>query len=291
MNDESGMVSENPSEAPSGIPKFLVRLLSAAVLAPISLLAIYYGGLATYFFVTTIMVLMVLEWNRLVYTSVPDRNYHLVAGIGMVSMPIILWFGLQAEWLFAGLSILACAVALLILTPREKNLPLWAVFGLGYISFAGLSFLWLRIYAEDGLLLVVWIFFFVWATDIGGYAFGKTIGGPKLAPVISPKKTWAGFFGGLLLATLVGLAMGLFVEQFDLVTILVLSLLFSVVSQMGDLFESSIKRHFKVKDIDGFIPGHGGFLDRVDGLVFVLYAAALWSFVHGGQVMTLGLLG
>lgn len=141
----------------------------------------------------------------------------------------------------------------------------WAVGGFFYALAPALSLLWLRDRAEDGLALVLWVFLVTWAVDIGGYFVGRAIGGRKLAPTISPGKTWAGLHGGVALATFVGgawvLATGL--SQW----LLLLAPLFAVAAQAGDLFESGMKRRAGVKDSGTWLPGHGGVLDRLDGMV------------------------
>lgn len=143
----------------------------------------------------------------------------------------------------------------------------WSAFGFVYALIPALSLLWLRDRADDGLTLVLWIFIITWAVDTGGYFAGRKFGGPKLAPGISPKKTWAGLYGGVGLAALVGgawvLAVGL--NKW----LLILAPLFAVAAQMGDLFESWMKRRAGVKDSGDWLPGHGGLFDRIDGMVIV----------------------
>ncbi len=135
--------------------------------------------------------------------------------------------------------------------------------------------------------VVLWLVFVVWATDIGGYAFGKTIGGPKLAPKISAKKTWAGLIGGVLFAMLVAFVFALYLKAYQYVLptdslyarltgVLVVSAgVLALVSQAGDFFESYIKRRLNLKDSSNLIPGHGGLFDRVDGLLFASIATAV----------------
>lgn len=148
----------------------------------------------------------------------------------------------------------------------------WYLGGFVYALAAALSLLWVRDRSYDGLALVLWVFVIVWATDIGAYFIGRRIGGPKLAPAISPGKTWAGFYGGIACATLAG-ALWTVVAGLHLVTIL-LAPLFSVAAQGGDLFESWLKRKAGVKDSGTWLPGHGGIFDRLDGLLPVAILAA-----------------
>ena len=151
----------------------------------------------------------------------------------------------------------------------------WYIGGFLYALMAALALLWIRDRADNGIALVLWVFTVVWTTDIGAYAAGKAIGGPRLAPSISPGKTWAGFYGGVAAATLLGGAWALFTGLHPIV--LLLAPLFAVAAQGGDLFESWMKRRAGVKDSGTWLPGHGGVFDRLDGLlpVAILTAAAV----------------
>ena len=154
--------------------------------------------------------------------------------------------------------------------------PAWYLGGFFYALIAALALLWVRDRADNGIAMVLWIFTIVWATDIGAYAVGKAAGGPKLAPSISPGKTWAGFYGGIAAATLLGGGWALFTGLKPLL-LLLLAPLFSVAAQGGDLFESWMKRQAGVKDSGTWLPGHGGVFDRLDGLlpVAILTAGAV----------------
>lgn len=159
------------------------------------------------------------------------------------------------------------------ITASSKKKVFWWLFGTVYIlSPVYFCYQILSLgnigHAPSGLILIV-VLAAVWATDIGGYVFGKTIGGPKLAPKISPNKTWAGAIGGLVLTILVLDNVGIGPNKGFLFYLLIS--LFSVIAQLGDLFESWVKRKFKVKDSGSILPGHGGMLDRLDSLI-----AALW---------------
>jgi len=160
------------------------------------------------------------------------------------------------------------------LTQSAKNKFLWQLIGLVYIAVPCASFAWLRGVSGFGLFLSLWLLATIWATDIGAYISGKTIGGKKLAPKISPGKTWAGAVGG----TIAGIAVSSFITyEYAGIYIFpkgVLAALYLVIiAQLGDLFESWIKRKFGVKDSGQLIPGHGGLLDRLDSLLFVAPAA------------------
>ena len=160
------------------------------------------------------------------------------------------------------------------LTERESSL--WGVAGLFYVAIPCTTILWLRnLQIENvenvGFCLVLYVLFVVWATDIGAYFTGRIIGGPKLAPTISPSKTWAGLGGGMTIAGIVGGLSHLFSPYpTTLWGAILLGIVLAVIAQAGDLFESWIKRRAGVKDSSTLIPGHGGLLDRVDGLMFAI---------------------
>jgi phosphatidate cytidylyltransferase len=149
----------------------------------------------------------------------------------------------------------------------------WQATGFLYALAAAVSLLWIRDRADDGLSLVMWVFVVVWTTGIGAYFTGRAIGGPKLAPAISPGKTWAGLYGGVAAATLVGGAWVLITGLRPI--LLLLAPLLSVASQGGDLFESWMKRRSGVKDSGHWLPGHGGVFDRLDGLLPVAILTAI----------------
>jgi phosphatidate cytidylyltransferase len=151
----------------------------------------------------------------------------------------------------------------------------WVAAGFVYALAPALALLWIRDRAPQGLELLLWVFIVTWATDIGAYFSGRAIGGPKLAPAISPNKTIAGLVGGMISAALAGYA---WVELTRMSALLVwLAPLFAAAAQAGDLFESGLKRRAGIKDSGTWLPGHGGALDRLDGLVVV---AVLTAFVH-----------
>lgn len=149
----------------------------------------------------------------------------------------------------------------------------WQFAGFAYAILPALALLWIRERAPHDLMLLLWVFIVTWSTDIGAYFAGRTVGGPKLAPSVSPNKTWAGLIGGMIAAALVG---GYWVNFTGLAPVLLwLAPLFAVGAQVGDLFESGLKRRAGVKDSGTILPGHGGVMDRLDGLVVVATLTAL----------------
>ena len=162
---------------------------------------------------------------------------------------------------------------------------LWLAAGAVYIAVPCIAIIWLRSDAAVGRQTILWLFAVVWATDIGAYFAGRGIGGPKLAPRISPAKTWAGLLGGMVCAALVGAATALLLDLSRAVPLIVISGLLAVVAQAGDLLESMVKRRFGVKDSGHLIPGHGGVLDRLDGLLTAAPAVAALTLVTGEGVL------
>lgn len=156
----------------------------------------------------------------------------------------------------------------------------WLAVGFIYALLPAIALLWMRDRAPQGMELVIWVFIVTWTTDIGAYFAGRAIGGPKLAPTISPNKTWAGLIGGMISAALAGWA---WTQYVMLPTSLVwLAPAFAAAAQGGDLFESWLKRRAGAKDSGSILPGHGGILDRLDGLVVVAVLTAL--FQAGGML-------
>jgi len=166
----------------------------------------------------------------------------------------------------------------MLLSPERR---LWTATGFGYAAAAEFASVMIRLDQAHGFVALILVLLVVWMTDIGGYFVGRGIGGPKLWPRVSPKKTWAGAIGGFVasLAVAAGFAaLGLGKTG----PVLLLGAVLSVASQLGDLFESAVKRRFGVKDSSHIIPGHGGLLDRLDGFVAAIVLAAIFGFLRGG---------
>jgi len=160
----------------------------------------------------------------------------------------------------------------------------WMVLGAVYIAIPTAAMIWLRGDDIPGMTTIIWLFLVVWGADTGAYLSGRAIGGPKLAPRISPKKTWAGFVGGISIASLISVAFHFYTPG-EILNLAVIGFLVALASQLGDLLESMAKRHFDVKDSSNLIPGHGGVLDRVDGLVIGAVALAMILLIFGQGVL------
>lgn len=201
-----------------------------------------------------------------------DTALRTISGIVMVV--IALAAAIQGGYAFALLAAAGATAVFYEWTRVARGWGIgWQVAGFLYALAAALSLLWIRDRADQGFALVLWVFIIVWATDIGAYFVGRGIGGPKLAPAISPQKTWAGFYGGIAAATVLGGAWALFAGLRPVV--LLLAPLFAVAAQGGDLFESWMKRRAGIKDSGTWLPGHGGVFDRLDGLLPVAILAAI----------------
>jgi phosphatidate cytidylyltransferase len=199
-----------------------------------------------------------------------------------VLIPVAIGVAYAGGWLWAVL-VAAVSVGLfvewiMIVGARRFG---WVALGVVYAVAALLASVAVRLDPVWGFSALMFVLLVVWMTDIGGYFAGRGIGGPKLWPRVSPKKTWAGAIGGLVLSLAV--AIGFAVSGVGrLLPLLVVATVLTVLSQLGDLAESAVKRRFGVKDSSQIIPGHGGLLDRLDGYVFAIIAAAVIGFLHGG---------
>jgi phosphatidate cytidylyltransferase len=188
-------------------------------------------------------------------------------------------FGLALGRTDATLLVLLLGLAgVALLSPQHRG---WTAAGFGYAAVAQVASVLVRLDPEMGFVALVFVLLIVWVTDIGGYVAGHGIGGPKLWPRISPKKTWAGAVGGFLASLVVAggfVALGLGKSG----PLLLLGAILSIASQLGDLFESAVKRRFGVKDSSHIIPGHGGLMDRLDGFVAAVVLAAFFGLLRGG---------
>ncbi len=263
------------------------RLVSAVILIPVSLGFVYVGGWPFALSLVFVSALMAFEWNRLV---LGQENKGKITGYVLIYTALLagaLALGLAGQWIFALLLTGFATVLVYVLAIRQRQSASWVALGVPYLFLPMLSFIWLRAGVDGayGIATIVWILLVVWGSDSGGYIAGKSLGGPKLAPRISPNKTWSGFAGGVALAMVAGLVMALWVGEGSFLTFILISAELSAISQIGDLAESSVKRHFGVKDFSSLIPGHGGVFDRFDGLLFVLMAAGLLQVWHGGPLL------
>ncbi|MGB9151536.1 MAG: phosphatidate cytidylyltransferase [Alphaproteobacteria bacterium] len=258
-----------------------LRVISAAMMLPVVLLAIYLGGIAYGALTTCVMTVGLYEWLRLV---APDARPSLV-GIALAMLIVVMILGALVSASLGAMLGVVLTIALYLVSEREhKEQAGWIALGLPYMAGSGLALMAIRATPVSGMGLAFYLLITVCSTDIGAFAVGRSIGGAKLAPAISPSKTWAGLFGGMALALVLGyLAALAFGAQHPAVA-LILSPVLACVAQAGDLFESYFKRRSNVKESGDLIPGHGGILDRIDGLVFAALFAALFQSTIGQHI-------
>jgi len=261
-------------EKPAGPSNLRLRIISALVLIPLALLVTWMGGLVFRVFVAIVALAMIHEWLSITAGRDWSRTHWLTGGL-LAALMVMLVAGISPGVLL-GLMIVAVAGA--FVEARFSGRDHWPPAGLLYAGLAGIALAMLRGADAAGLWAILFLFAVVWVTDIAAYFVGRAIRGPKLAPRISPGKTWSGAIGGALGGVVAGMAVAFFADaRMGLMTIALLAFVLSVVAQLGDLFESHLKRRFFVKDSGSLIPGHGGVMDRVDGLV----AAAVAFYVVG----------
>ena len=238
-------------------------MVSASLLAPVVLACIWFGSVP---FVVLLMlgaIGLTVEWNALCRLTASGWP-------GLLLPLLVITSGACAAFGYAVPAVLVVLVGGVMMWWAARR-PLFA-YGLLYVGLALVALLWLRGWsAADGRRMVFFVVLVVWASDIGAYAAGRLLRGPKLAPSLSPAKTWSGAVGGLVTAMLVG---ELVAGHWSPAVALFAALL-AIVCQAGDLLESGIKRHVGVKDSGHLIPGHGGLLDRLDGLLAAAPVAAI----------------
>jgi phosphatidate cytidylyltransferase len=257
--------------------ELIVRVVSALALAIIAIIGALVGGWATAIVLAVVTAIFHLEWVRLTDgTPFPGAAFTvgLVLAIAMTAMGLVI----------GGLILVALAVGFSALT-----LSVWRPLGVAYAAMLGIGLLVLRL-TPEGLHAVLLVLAVVWGTDTGAFFAGRGIGGAKLAPRVSPNKTWAGAIGGLVLGVAAGMVVAVLAGVPVSAPLAAIAILLSIVSQAGDLFESWVKRTFGAKDSGTLIPGHGGLMDRVDGLAVASGVAAIIGWLHMGANVAVGLL-
>ena len=255
-----------------------VRAASAAVLIPAVLADVWAGGIWFHLFVALIGILMAQEWVNMVHKDNP-LQFALHAAGAMCGALLPLDIGLAGGLLaIAVLTVVSAAAA----WREAPGGPVWRYLGVPYVSLPPIALVVLRDDPGYGVAAIVLVMLMVWAADTLAYFAGRIIGGPKLAPRISPKKTWAGMGGALVGSAVAALGVGMALGVPGLWLLLIVAALLAVVEQGGDLFKSAMKRRYGVKDSGRLIPGHGGVIDRVDGLVAVATVAALIGALRAG---------
>lgn len=254
------------------------RIVSGIVLALLALFSIVAGGWVFATILAVAMGIVHLEWAKLSDGS-PWPTAVFTAGLTVAIAMVTLGFTVGA------LMIVALGIVTSALT-----LSVWRPAGVLYAATFGIGVLLLRLSPSDGLVAVLLVVLVVASTDTAAYFVGKAIGGAKLWPAVSPGKTWAGAIGGLVGSAIVGTAGAAAMGISPTVPLVLVIAGLSITSQAGDLFESWVKRCFGAKDSGTLIPGHGGLMDRVDGLIFAIGFALLVGWLHAGPEIAAGLV-
>lgn len=279
MSEASDVKPADTKTPGSGLKE---RAKGALMFAPVVLLVIWWGGAPFIWMMAAAAAIGGFEWARMVLTgkeNVPKAMPYVAAGAAGLPVMVsgMMYNPMVSFWFLLAMCFLLFAYNFSQSGPSARL----TIFGIIYVSFAISIMVWLRTTTGAGLYHFCTLLFIVWASDIAAYFTGRTFGGPKLAPVISPKKTWSGFFGSSVGAGLVAAAMasawvvdklgvaGETIGGMGWIGYFVLGFVLAMFGQMGDLFISIFKRHFGVKDTGALIPGHGGILDRIDALLLV----------------------
>lgn len=275
-----------PVPSGGGGSDLALRVVSALVLAPLAIGVAYLGGWIFAVFWGIAAVVVMWEWTTLVAGA--DRSSVLMLSIGAVALAVALAeSSIIFDSRFSDLRLALAAIVLVMgmiacaaMAPRGRGV--WVAGGVPYAGAMALAPIALRADAAYGFVAMIFLFAVVWATDIAAYFVGRALGGPKLAPRLSPNKTWSGAIGGLAGAVLAAVLVVKVSGVGSALPATAVAIGLSVVAQIGDLFESAVKRRFGAKDSGSLIPGHGGLMDRLDGFVAAAVLAGLIGLAHGG---------
>lgn len=234
-----------------------------------ALAATFQGGVFFGLLIAVLAFLMTFEWSRLVSDTSFSPEFIALAGVGALAI-IFAMIGNFDAAIIAGVIAAIAAAAGAHFGARKYG---WAALGAFYVLLPCVALIWLRNDVANGRALVFLLFGIVWMADIGAFSAGRLIGGPRISSALSPEKTWSGVGGGIAFGAFSGWFAGLILD-FDVssIELALIGALLGFASILGDLFESAIKRRFGVKDSGGIIPGHGGVLDRLDGMIFATVA-------------------
>jgi phosphatidate cytidylyltransferase len=239
------------------------RVVSALLLGPLVLVVLYVGYPAFELLVAAAVAVMAFEWCRLCSGGAFGPSGYLFAAT------VVAGVGAAAAGLYGAAFAVVAAGAILvgvIAAAESGRITAWNAAGVVAVGLTGISLVWLRA-SPDGLAVAFWFVIAIWITDIAAFFAGRAIGGPRLAPSISPNKTWAGLAGGVAGAAIWSVLWALWTDGGQPGTLVLAGAGTAVLAQLGDLGESLVKRRFGAKDAGTLIPGHGGLLDRVDGIM------------------------
>lgn len=255
-----------------------VRVISALVLVAVILVPTWFGGFLFRFASAVIAGAIFYEWTRMARPALSSTG----PATSLLPEALMLVFALALILAFPAPALLVLLVAIVAgvaVYSSMRGAGQWDAAGLAYAGLSGLSLALLRDADHAGLVAMLFLFAVVWATDVSAYFVGRAVGGPKLAPSISPGKTRSGAVGGAVGGVVAGVLLASLAGAGNLFTLAFVALVLSVVAQAGDLFESWVKRRHGRKDSGNLIPGHGGVMDRVDGLVAAAFALYLIGWI------------
>ncbi|HEX3982786.1 MAG TPA: phosphatidate cytidylyltransferase [Acidisoma sp.] len=256
------------------------RVGSAVVLAPLALTCLWFGKGAWAVLIAVGAAGCAAEWLGMNKARTWSWPLALMP-LGMAAIPLVAHSAGAPAAL--GLTALFAVSGWLLFGADGR--ALWLAGGFVYLAPAAVALVRLRHLPSTGRWDMLYLVLIIWASDIGAYVVGRLVGGPKLAPVISPGKTWSGAAGGTLAAALVGLAVAAAIgPHLSVVHCILVSVIIGIASQIGDLLESGFKRHFGVKDSGRSIPGHGGLLDRLYGMLTAAPVAVVIALLIGEGV-------
>lgn len=258
-----------PAPTPRAMRDLGPRLISGVLLAGVAIGLTWLDVWSFSLLVLAVALIVAWEWGRVVRDGGIDTLF-VIHALFVVAAVVLTYLGMPALALIAVL----IGAILAVLLGFDENGRLSAL-GVIYAGLPAIALIWLRSSRVLGMEVALFLLLVVWATDTGAYIAGRSIGGPRLMPAISPNKTWSGLAGGVLASLVVAILFAASANGLDGWRLAVTAVVLAVVSQAGDLMESALKRRHRVKDASGLIPGHGGFMDRVDGLIFAAVFAAL----------------
>jgi phosphatidate cytidylyltransferase len=261
------------------------RVASGVVMAIIAVTLTVAGTLPFAAMVLVIALIVSWEWGRIVRGTATDRI--LITHMAGVAIAITLAAFDQAALGLLALAIATILTALLAFGAHAS----FSALGVAFAGLPGIALVWLRADPNSGLWAVLYLLLAVVVTDIGAFFSGRIIGGPKIWPRISPNKTWAGLMGAIALSATIGYAFARYCPvPASPIKLALGGILIAIVAQAGDFAESALKRHFGTKDASSLIPGHGGFMDRVDGLTTVAITAGLYAAIVGPLAPSVAIL-
>lgn len=282
---DNAVASETDSDSTPWLSSNLrLRLISGGVLATVAFLLTYAGPLPFGLLILVCALVISWEWGRLVRGATFDLGFFLHA-IAVTAAVVLAAAG------YAALAVAVLVIAAITLIPlyigRGARLSGLGVF---YVGLPAVALLWLRSDEPFGFTAVLFVFAVVWSSDTAAYAAGRSIGGPKLWPRVSPNKTWAGLIGALAAGAAAAAVFAVLEPDAAPLRLVLLGVALAFVAQAGDLAESALKRLFNLKDASDLIPGHGGFMDRMDSIVAAAVAAALLALAVDPQAPARALL-